>query len=158
MVREIIQEGDPVLRKTAEDVPVSEIRGEKIQALIRDMNETLAEEENGVALAAPQVGVPKRIFVVHPKVFDESAEENLVFINPKILKLSRRLLERDEGCLSIRHTYGIVPRYEKVRVEAYDKEGKKFTRGASDLLAHIIQHEIDHLDGTLFTDKVVRYL
>ncbi|MEK7509894.1 MAG: peptide deformylase [Patescibacteria group bacterium] len=76
-----------------------------------------------------------------------------VYINPILLKLSRGKKEKHEGCLSVRGKWGMVPRAEKASIQAYDEHGKKFTRGASGLLAHIYQHEMDHLEGILYTDK-----
>jgi len=158
VIRDIVQNGNTALRSKAESLSIEEIRSSEIQTLISDMHETLAAEESGVALAAPQVGVSKQIFVVHPKVFEEGVERNLVFINPKIVKHSRGFADRDEGCLSIRKKYGIVPRHEKVVVRALDENGVEFTRGASELLAHLVQHEIDHLNGVLFIDKATEMI
>jgi peptide deformylase len=165
----IVQEGQPVLRKKAEAVKVAEIPGKEIQKLIRDMSKELASHDDGVAIAAPQIGASYRIFVVSRKVFalkkdgslpDEETDdqdlvlppEDLVFINPKITKLSKRRRWVPEGCLSVRWQYGETHRAEKATIEAYDQYGKKFVRGASGLLAQIFQHETDHLDGILFID------
>lgn len=155
----IIQEGAKVLRGIAKEVPVEKIKTPEIQSVLSDMKKTLASEEDGVALAAPQINVPLRIFVVSGKVFIDEKEDNpvlppgLVFINPKTTKLSRKKTTMDEGCLSVVNWYGKVNRAEKATVQAYDEKGVKFERGGSDLLAQIFQHEIDHLDGILFIDK-----
>jgi peptide deformylase len=155
---EIVQKENPVLRKVAELIPVADIIKPKIQKLVKDMSEVLRSQDDGVALAAPQVGESLRLFIVSGKIFDKSSKKadksDLVFINPVLKKISseRRLLE--EGCLSIRPVYGKVLRATKATIEAYDEMGKKITRGASGLLAHIFQHEIDHLEGILFTDIV----
>ncbi len=158
MKKEVVQKGDPVLHTKAEAVAPNAITASEVQELIQTMKETLAEKESGVALAAPQIGVSKRIFVVAPRVFDnEKSTEgiHLVFINPEIIKESKTKHHMDEGCLSIDGMYGTVPRAEKVTVQAYDEHGKTFTRGASGLLAQIFQHEIDHLNGVLYTDKAI---
>ena len=141
------------LRAVAHDVKKGEFKSEMLKNLIEEMQVTLAAEEDGVALAAPQIGVSKRIFVVSPKAFEEDAKwKPLVFINPVIRKVSKKVQEMQEGCLSVRWIYGTTERHIAATVEAYDTEGNKFTFGGSGLLAHIFQHEIDHLDGVLFID------
>jgi peptide deformylase len=114
------------------------------------MGETLSKEADGVALAAPQVGAPLRLFIVTGKVMGQDTPK--VFINPELVKRARKKQEMEEGCLSLRWLYGKVKRSARVTVEAYDEEGKKFSRGAGGLLAQIFQHEIDHLNGRLFID------
>ncbi len=153
--------GDPVLRDFAEPVPLEEIKSEKIQKIIEDMKNSLAREEEGVAIAAPQIGAPLRIFVVSKKIFqlldaaksDKDEFKDLVFINPEITKLSKEKEVMEEGCLSVRDYYGKIKRSTKATVRAYDENGNPFERGGSRLLAQIFQHEIDHLNGTLFTDS-----
>ncbi len=126
------------------------------------MKEALKSQDDGVAIAAPQIGVSKRIFIVSGKalaIADEKKEESLadhrdlVFINPAITKLSQKKAVLEEGCLSVRYLYGKVARSEKATMTALDESGKKFTRGATGLLAQIFQHEVDHLNGILFIDK-----
>lgn len=159
-MKEIVQTGAPVLRETAADVPINEIVEPHIQTLLSDMRETLEKQKDGAALAAPQVGEPLRIFLLSERVFGGDAETeyaskdpHLTFINPRLTKTSKRKVRVDEGCLSVRGTFGHVDRYERATVEAYDEHGQLFTRGASGLMAQAFQHEIDHLDGTLFIDK-----
>ena len=164
----IVQKNTPVLHRVAEKVPLEKIQTSNIQNVIARMKEALAGETDGVAIAAPQIGKSLRIFVVSGKAFSilergtkhEHKETpvaeippDAVFINPVITKLSRKKTAIDEGCLSIRHWYGKVERHEKATVRAYDEQGKRFERGGSGLLAQIFQHEVDHLDGILFTDK-----
>jgi peptide deformylase len=155
---------NPVLRGVARDIPVADIRSERIQKLIAEMQELLSHEQHGVALAAPQVGEPLKLFVISPEALErredkyhdtvaEAREEHLVYINPVWGKMSRKKTGKHEGCLSVRGKWGIVPRAEKATLTAYDEHGRKFTRGASDFLAHIFQHEMDHLDGVLYIDK-----
>jgi len=153
MIREIVQEGHPALRNTAQEIPVEKIQTEAIQQLIQDMHDSLATQRDGVALAAPQIGVEKRIFVVAPFIFEAPEREHLVYINPRILATSREASWKHEGCLSCRWKVGEVERKEEVEIEAYDEEGKKFRVRADGLLAHIFQHETDHFDGVLFLDK-----
>ncbi len=155
-MKTIVQKEDPILRETAQPVSLKEIGSKKLTAIITAMKKALAEEPDGVAIAAPQIGVPLRIFVVSEKVFikksNETAHGDRVFINPEIIKLSKKKEWLEEGCLSVRWKYGEVPRALKATVRALDEQGKKFTLGGSDLLAQIFQHETDHLNGVLFTD------
>jgi len=161
----ILQNGDKILRKISKEVPLSAITKPKIQADLAMMNAALDSQYDGVAIAAPQVGLSIRIFIVSARIFDENfirgvktpvtkkLEPNLVFINPIIKKMSKDRKLMSEGCLSVRPIYGKVRRATKATVEAYDERGHKFTKDATGLLAHIFQHEIDHLDGILFIDK-----
>ena len=153
----IVNKNHPILRKVALNVPLADIKSKKIQNIIKGMKATLKKEEDGVAIAAPQIGKSLRIFVVSGKVLAEenSAEipNDLVFINPEIIKLSRKKKEMEEGCLSVRWLYGRVRRSEKATIQAYDEEDKRFQIGASGLMAQIFQHEVDHFNGILFTDK-----
>ena len=166
---------NPVLREVAHEVPVSDIKSRRIQNLIKEMQALLAKEEFGVALAAPQVGESLKLFIVSGKALargtrnapDEPKKTDLetksskleavlpdqIYINPELIKISRAKKEKHEGCLSIRGKWGTVPRAEKATIRAYDEHGKRFTRGASGFLAHIFQHEMDHLEGVLYTDK-----
>ena len=156
----IVQKGHPVLRQIAKAVETADIGGAKLKKILADMSKALAKENDGVAIAAPQIGISLRIFMISGKVFQKSTdrEQNLkppankVFINPKIIKLSRQKVIRDEGCLSVRPWYGKTKRAEKATVEACDETGKKFTSSGGRLLAQIYQHETDHLNGILFDD------
>lgn len=139
--------GDPVLREKA--VPVSAVT-EEIRTLITDMFDTMYAEE-GVGLAAPQVGIGERVIVVDPR--DESVEP-FALINPQIVHFAEELDRDEEGCLSIPGLKEIVERAAAVRVEALDREGKPVSIEAEGLLARILQHEVDHLDGILFLDRV----
>lgn len=150
----ILQKENPILRQIAKEVAVKEIASAKIKKIIKEMADCLIKEPDGVALAATQIGYLLRIFIVRKNKLQEEPEEKfLVFINPKILKTSRKKTLLKEGCLSAAGVYREVKRAEKVMVEAYDETGKKFKKGASGLLSEIIQHEIDHLNGILFIDR-----
>lgn len=150
----IVQKDDQVLRLTAKPLPLDLVTSPEIKKLLGEMSKALAAEADGVALAAPQVGKSWRIFVVSGKVInEEKPPADLVFINPEIKKMSKVKAEMEEGCLSVRWIYGHVKRATRVTIEAYDEKGKKFTYNGSGLLAQIFQHEMDHLDGTLFIDK-----
>ncbi len=164
---EIVQEGNPVLRGKAKLVPLSEISGKQLQHIILQMKAALECEPDGLATAAPQIGVPLRIFVGSQRAFVLANEEkskkerkltapaiekDLVCINPEITKLSRKKVQVPEGCLSVRWKYGNMMRHEKATLAAYDQKGKRFTYGGSGLIAQIFQHETDHLNGVLFVD------
>ncbi len=165
----ITKEGDPILHGESVEVPASEITTPKIQKIIKDMSTALSKEKYGVAIAAPQIGIPLRIFVVAGSVFDrrrmhsDNSSPDQVFINPRILKTSRRKQESHESCLSIQgrpekygpDVAGIVKRPDKMTIEAYNEKGEKSERGASSFLASIFDHEIDHLNGILFIDKTI---
>ncbi|MDO8510261.1 MAG: peptide deformylase [bacterium] len=158
-MNEILQKEHAALRGIAKSVSPEEITTPKIRRLVDKMKKILAREEDGVALAAPQIGEPFRIFVVSGKVFSLMKNEqdekmpDMVFINPEFTKLSKEKETLEEGCLSVRHYYGKVKRHKKASVRAYNEKGKLFLRGGSSLLAQIFQHEMDHLNGILFTDK-----
>ncbi len=142
-----------ILRQKAKEVAQKEIGGKKIKDILRRMEEILAESKEGVALAAPQIGEPLQIFIAKKLTPDVGFN---VFINPQIKNFSKKKQIVPEGCLSVEGVYGAIKRAEKLTVEAYDEKGKKFTRGASGLLAQIIQHEMDHLNGILFVDKAIK--
>lgn len=160
----IVQQGDPVLRAVAPLVPLSDIGSKALTDILARMNAALDRESDGVAIAAPQIGVSLRIFIVSRKAFaveEEGGEEvnpetipehNMVVINPEIVKVSRKKVEVPEGCLSVRWLYGNTKRHEKVMIRGYDEHGKVFTYGGSGLIAQIFQHETDHLNGILFID------
>lgn len=158
----IVQKENKVLRERAKPLSTKDIGSKEVKAIIEKMTKALWGSKNGVAIAAPQIGVSFRIFLVEASVFDKQGftdeEKNkkripVVFINPKISKVSKKKLPVPEGCLSVDGIFGVVERADKLTVEAYNENGKKFTRGASGFLAQIIQHECDHLEGVLFIDK-----
>jgi len=170
-MRIILPHGEnPALRERSREIPLAEISSTHIQSLIAEMKSLLSKEEFGVALAACQVGEPVRLFIVsgralardsrnapdEPDKKEDSAGPALpdqVYINPELLKMSRGRTDKHEGCLSIRGKWGMVPRAAKATVRAYDENGTPFMRGASGFLAHIFQHEMDHLEGILYSDK-----
>lgn len=150
-IPKIVQEEEKVLHEVAKAVLLSEIKKPKIKKIIEGMILALDGQKDGVGLAAPQIGIPLRIFIVSGNIL--SSGKPLICINPEIKKRSKETKWLQEGCLSVRWTYGEVKRHARVTLEAYDENGEKFMRGASGLLAHIFQHEVDHLDGILFIDK-----
>ncbi|MGL5379782.1 peptide deformylase [Clostridium sp.] len=144
-IRSIRRNGDEALRKTCK--PVEEITNRTL-TLLKDMAETMYEAD-GVGLAAPQIGILQRIFVID--VYDD--EGLRVFINPEILEMSGSQLG-EEGCLSIPGELADVDRANYVKVKAFNEHGEEFVLEATELLARAIQHENDHLNGVLFIDHV----
>lgn len=167
----IIQTGDKILRETAKKIALTEIKTPKIKDVLKKMTAALSKAKDGVALAGPQIGVSLQIFIVYKiytdqKIMQKKAEKEKmtekklspaefgfdIFINSKILKISKKKQNVREGCLSVAGIYGDMQRAEKITIEALNENGRKLIRGASGLLAQIFQHEIDHLNGVLFTD------
>ena len=165
-MKKIVQDGAPVLREVAKPVPEELFGSTKIARLVRDMAAALDAQPEGVALAAPQVGVPWRLFIVRtdrtlppPSAGEAAPPAGIeVYANPEIVKTSRKRVRADEGCLSVRGVYGTTNRHERVTVRARRADGTRFTRGAGGLLAQIFEHEIDHLNGVLFTDHAENLL
>ena len=188
----IVQKEDPVLRKKTKEIPLGEINSPKIKKIIKDMREALESQDDGVAIAAPQIGESLSIFIISHRIFDilsaspishsltsrdapfgagagptslgnrasgdtgKKTKKNKIdkiFINPKLVKVSKEKKEIEEGCLSVRYLYGKVKRAKKATVKALDESGKIFTEGGSGLIAQVFQHEIEHLNGILFIDK-----
>ena len=143
-VREVREVGDPILNKTCKEV--REVT-ERTLELIDDMFETMYET-NGVGLAAPQVGILKRIVVI-----DTTGEDPILMINPRIIETSGEQTGY-EGCLSVPGKSGMVTRPNYVKVVAYDENMEEFTIEGTELMARAICHELDHLDGHLYTEKV----
>lgn len=142
MVREIIKEGDEVLRKVCRPVEKFDL---KLHLLLDDMYETM-NNSDGVGLAGPQVGILRRVVVI------DVGEGRLELINPEIVKSSGKQTDK-EGCLSCPNKWGYVIRPMKVTVKAQDRNGNPITVKGTELLARALCHEIDHLDGILFIDK-----
>lgn len=162
---------------------LKEILSPKIQGLILNMKETLKNTPNGVGLAAPQIGELLRLFIVseeaeeidkvknqrweetreewkrnNTKPYDEKAWKYYVFINPVVKKTSKKKLAGPEGCLSVPEKFGLVKRAEKISIQYFDENGKKITRGFAKFFARVVQHELNHLEGVLFIDKVEKMI
>lgn len=157
---EILTSPNPILRKKSKEV---EKIDEKVKTVIEDMTIALESSEiEGLAIAAPQIGESVRVILVR---VNESRDKNgkviqksiplTAFINPVITKLSKDKILIDEGCLSYPGYFGPVERPRKIRFEAITVENKKTKVNAAGLLARIVQHEVDHLDGILFIDRVI---
>jgi peptide deformylase len=156
----IVQKEDAVLRKVAKEVSLEEIRSDYIKSIVSKMQKVLVAQADGVALAAPQIGESLRIVVISGKVFLDPNEmdnytdtsKDIICFNPIIIKSSKERENMPEGCLSVRWLYGKVVRSKKATIVAFDQSGKKFTLRGKGLLAQIFQHEVDHLNGSLFID------
>lgn len=147
-IRNIRTDGDEVLRKISKEV--DKIDG-RILTLIKDMADTMYKTGNGVGLAAPQVGILKRVVVI------DVGEGLVVLINPRIVEESGEQVAF-EGCLSVPGVTGEVKRPAVVKVEALNANGEKITIEGQGLLARAFCHEIDHLNGILFKDKAIRFI
>lgn len=150
-IRKVVKYGEPSLREPSKEVhKVSR----KITDLVQDLFDTMYTN-NGVGLAAPQIGVNLRVYVIDASTKDNPMKP-LVFINPKIIKKSGAVISH-EGCLSFPEAFTDVKRYANVMIKALDSHGRSFVLEAKDgsLLARAIQHEFDHLDGVLFIDHVI---
>lgn len=150
-IREIRKDGDEILSKKCREV---EVIDDKVKELAQDMLETMYKND-GIGLAACQVGILKRIVVYDVAYIQEDGKrEGHILINPKITSRSKSMIEVEEGCLSFPDVYDSVIRHEKVTVEYTDLDGKKRKINAKDIEAVCLQHEIDHLDGIVFLDRV----
>lgn len=153
---------DPILRARSVEVPVDQIGSDEIQGLIDKMLLIAKGERSDlqkkvmVGLAAPQVGVAKRVILVDLGV--DASRENLgtlqAYINPVILWKSEEMEEGNEGCFSTGRLFGIVPRASRVRISAYDRFGQKIVEEYQGFTARIFQHEVDHLEGIRFPDRI----
>lgn len=147
-VLKVLTDGAPVLRQRAVEVDPKEISTPAFQQFIVDLVETMYASR-GVGIAAPQVGVSKRVFIA------ESSQGPMALINPVLSAFSRRLLKDEEGCLSVPGRFEKLMRSKTVQVQALAPNGQSVTFKAENFFARIIQHEYDHLDGVLFIDRVI---
>ncbi|KAK7261909.1 hypothetical protein RIF29_28233 [Crotalaria pallida] len=163
----IVKAGDPVLHNPANEVELDDIKSETVQNIIDDMI-TVMRKAPGVGLAAPQIGIPLKIIVLEDTKeyisYDTEEEVNaqdrkpfdlLVILNPKLKKKSNRTALFFEGCLSVDGFLAVVERHLDVEVEGFDRYGEPIKINASGWQARILQHECDHLDGTLYVDKMI---
>ena len=154
-ILEIVQLGHPILRTQAQYV--ENIQDQHIQNLVDDLMATVGQA-NGVGIAAPQVAESYRLFIVasrpNPRYPHAPTMEPTAMINPKILAHSTETAKGWEGCLSIPGIRGLVPRYQIIEVEYSDRNGKQQKQELTDFVARIFQHELDHLDGIVFLDRM----
>tara|TARA_B100000508_G_scaffold74109_2_gene57718 strand:- start:12641 stop:13153 length:513 start_codon:yes stop_codon:yes gene_type:complete len=155
----LVPENHPALHAIAEEVTPAEFSDGTVEKIVKDLRKAIKTYDvdgyAAVAIAAPQIGVSKRIFIIDDQSGRDDVLPSLVAVNPKITKLSKKTHEVSEGCLSIPDTYGVVVRHKNATMLALDENGESYERGAGGLLAQIIQHEYDHLDGILFTDRAI---
>jgi peptide deformylase len=153
-IREIVKTPDPVLRRKAHKITTID---KSLQTLIDDMIETMRDAP-GVGLAAPQIGISERLIVIE---YGDDEDENVpkklfAVINPEIILASEEKVEGVEACLSVPQLMGEVERHEKIVVKGINRHGKPVKIKVEGWLARIFQHEIDHLEGVLFTDRATR--
>lgn len=158
----VVQDPDPVLHKKTEEV--TNFKDPSLKELVHDMQDTLVDED-GLGLAAPQIGVSLSVFVIPPEYAPQVRTlyapfsifkplRPTVFVNPRVVKYSKNKETIEEGCLSVKDTYHPITRSYEVTLEARTERGQKFRVTASKLLARIFQHETDHLNGILFLDRL----
>jgi peptide deformylase len=150
-ILKVARMGHPILREPSEEIARGSLKSPELAALIEDMVATMAEYA-GIGLAAPQVHFGVRLFIIQPNHEDESTLR--VAVNPVITPIGDEIKEGWEGCLSVPDTHGMVPRHMKVRLDAFDRDGKKYSAELNDFEARVAQHEADHLDGILFIDRM----
>lgn len=158
----LVPENHAALHTISEEVTAEEFSDGTVAKILKGMKAAIktynVDGYAAVAIAAPQIGVAKRMFLIEDQNKErEDALPTLIAINPHITKYSKKTHGVGEGCLSVPNTYGVVTRHKNVTLEALDENGKAYTRGAGGLLAQIIQHECDHLDGTLFIDRAEKF-
>ena len=153
----LVPENHPALHAIAEEITPEEFADGTVKKIVKDLRQAIKTYKvdgfTAVAIAAPQIGVSKRVFIIEDQSKDADRLPTVIAINPRFTKISKKTRVAGEGCLSIPDQYGLVRRATNVTLEAYDETGVKYTRGAGGLLAQIMQHEYDHLDGILFTDR-----
>lgn len=155
MRREVLKMGDPRLFRTAQ--PVTQFGSDELATIVADLFETMTDEQ-GVGLAAPQVGIDLQLVVlgfdVNERYPDAPAVPRTVLCNPVITPLSNEMEDGWEGCLSIPGLRGLVPRYRSIRYEGLDADGNRIARQAEGFHARVVQHEVDHLHGLLYPSRI----
>lgn len=156
----LVAENHPALHTMAEEITADDFSSGLVKKLVKDMRAVLKSYSVdgfvAVAIAAPQIGVSKRLFLIDDQSKERDTLPPLIAINPRLIKVSKKTHIVGEGCLSVPNKYGEVKRHTNVTLRALDEAGQEYERGAGGLLAQIIQHEADHLDGILFTDRALR--
>ena len=153
----LVPENHPALHSIAEEFTPEEFTDGTVAKVLKDLREAIKTYKvdgfTAVAIAAPQIGVSKRMFIIEDQSKEADRLPTVIAINPRFTKVSKKTHVVGEGCLSIPDRYGLVRRSTNVTLEATDEKGVRYTRGAGGLLAQIMQHETDHLDGILFIDR-----
>ncbi len=154
-VKEVLRMGHPLLKSIAK--PVTEFNSSLLDNLITDMLDTMAAFD-GAGLAAPQIAVSQRVVIFgiahNPRYPEAEAIDMTVLINPEILIIGNEIQSSWEGCLSIPNMRGLVPRNTQIKYSGYDQNGDKFEVHATDFHARVVMHEVDHLDGILYPERI----
>ena len=154
-VQKVLRMGDPRLLRVAE--PVTEFNSGELDNLIQDMFDTMAALD-GAGLAAPQIGVNKRLVIfgvqANPRYPEVEPVPTIILINPQLEFLGDEMDEAWEGCLSVPGMRGLVPRHTQLRYSGYDQHGRQFSRAVNGFHARVVQHECDHLDGILYPRRI----
>lgn len=157
MIRKIVQIGNPALRQIADSVDVNQIKSAEIQSLIDDLIETM-RSANGAGLAATQIAVPLRICIIevnkNPRYPYKPDIPLTVLINPKVTFLTEERINVYEGCLSVPNMRGQVDRCPEILIEGFDRDGQEVSFISKGISAGTFQHELDHLDGLIYTDRM----
>lgn len=152
----LVPENHPALHAIAEEITPEEFADGTVKKIVKDLRSAIKTYKvdgfTAVAIAAPQIGISKRVFIIEDQSAESDRLPTVIAVNPRFTKMSKKTHVVGEGCLSIPEQYGLVRRSTNVTIEAKDENGETFTRGAGGLLAQIMQHEYNHLDGILFTD------
>lgn len=155
MIRPVLRMGDPRLLEVS--APVAEFGSAGLRELLQDMRDTMAHL-NGAGLAAPQIGVLRRVVIfgvaANPRYPGIEPVPDTVLINPVLTFLGEEMEEGWEGCLSVPGLRGLVPRYRRLRYAGFDEDGRPFERVAEGFHARVVQHEVDHLDGILYPRRI----
>ena len=147
----VVTHPNDILRTVSEPISDADLLDPKTQEMIDDLIETM-NVENGIGIAAPQVGEHVRIVIIETKNGPE------VFVNPKIISRSERMVKSEEGCLSVPGVHGFVERHKTVKVKAKNRDGEPLRVKADHMISIVLHHEIDHLDGILFIDKAYKII
>jgi peptide deformylase len=156
MILKVARIGHPVIRSPARAVPADMLASGGFQRLVDDMVDTM-HEYDGVGLAGPQVHVPLRVAVIEVPASDDRTREAVpltVLVNPEVTPIGEEKEQAWEGCLSVPDLRGVVPRWKRLRLDALDRRGAPFTVEAEGFFARVIQHECDHLDGSVYLDRM----
>ncbi len=157
-IRKIIRMGHPLLRKEAKKVPIKEIKSPQMANLLKDMHDTM-KDSDGIGLAAPQIGVSLQVAIIEipedsPRYPGTKKSDLLIIFNPKITVIDQKKQGYWEGCLSVPGLRGFVERPRKIRVDFYNENADKVSLELEGFLSTVFQHEIDHLFGKLYIDRI----
>jgi peptide deformylase len=154
-IKTVLRMGDPLLLQVSE--PVTRFDTQELHSLIQDMHDTM-DAMNGAGIAAPQIGVSLRVVIfgvgINPRYPDAEQVPYTVLINPSLTPIDEKIEEGWEGCLSVPHMRGLVPRYMRLHYKGFDQYGNPIDRMANGFHARVVQHECDHLNGILYPMRI----